>query len=183
MTDFEIREDATVEDLTDEEKEAVKDLARRVMNEGEELAEAIGVSEDYIETMEFYAHKLYQHGKLDEAGVLVEGILALDKTRYYPYLLVGDVAMQEERWEEAVQCLGAAVNFGPEDSMLEGKLGEALLRVGRTEDAVFHLQKAVAFAEDPDDKYRRRSEVLLNVVKEKLQDLDGEAEGSSDGDS
>lgn len=176
MENFEVRTDVSVEDLNEAEKEALKELARRVLEEGENLQEALGISEEYIQTMEFYAHYLYNHGKWDEAGVLVEGVLALDEERYYPYLLVGDVAMQEERWEEAVKCLGAAIAFGPEDPMLEGKIGEALLRVGRVEDALFHLQKALALG-DEEDKYAKRSKVLIQMLSQEVEEA---VEGSSD---
>ena len=177
MARLEVESDVTVEDLTEREREAIKETARRVVEEGEQLQEALGLSDDYVETMEFYAHYLYRNGKYDEAGVLVEGIVALDETRYYPYLLAGDVAMQQQRWEEAIPLLGAALNFGPEEAMLEGKLGEALLRVGRTRDAVLHLQKAVELAEEPDDKYRRRSEVLLELVAEEAAEVQPEGAG------
>lgn len=175
MAQLDVPMDATIEDLTDREKEALRETARRVIEEDEPLQEALGLSDDYVETMEFYAHYLYRHGKYDEAGVLVEGVVALDATRYYPYLLAGDVAMQQESWEEAVQLLGAAVHYGPEEAMIEGKLGESLLRIGRPRDAVGHLQRAVELADAPDDKYRRRSEVLLNLIAEEA----GEAEVES----
>lgn len=176
MPTLEIDEDAEVEDLTDEEKEAVRELARRVNEEGETLQEAIGLSEEFVQTMEYYAHKLYQKGKYDEAGVLVDAVLALDKRRHYPYLLAGDVAMQKEQWEEAVQCLGAALEFGPQTAMVEGKLGEALLRVGRVEDAVYHLQEAVEVA-DADEAYGRRARVLLGVVGDAVEE--GAAQGTA----
>jgi tetratricopeptide (TPR) repeat protein len=166
---FELRDELEVEDLSDEEKSALERVARDVVEEGKTLQEALGVADDYVETMEFYAHRLYANGEFEKMAVLVEGLIALDETRYYPYLLLGDVAMQEEPWEEAVQCLGAASNFGPEASMLEGKLGEALLRAGRLEEAVIHLQQAVELGDEPDDKYRRRSETLLDLVDRQVE--------------
>jgi len=164
MDEFEIRDDVELEDLTDEERGALVELARRVVEEGKAIREALGIGGEYVETMEYYAHQLYQNGKLEEAGVLLEGVLALDEARYYPYLLVGDIAMQEERWEEAAKCLQAAAEFGPDSSLVEGKLGEALLRVGRIEAAVGRLRRAIACADEDDDKYKRRSEVLLSLV-------------------
>ncbi len=172
---FEFREDATLEDLSDQERQVLEKVARRVVEEDASLQEALGVGEAFVETMEFYAHQLYEYGKLDRAGVLVEGILALDETRYYPYLLIGDIAMQRERWEDAVVCLGAAVSFGPESSMLEGKLGEALVRAGRPDDAVVHLQRAVALSEqDGEMKYGRRSASLLELIGREVERVAGE---------
>lgn len=168
MTGLDIRKDVAVEDLSEREREALVELARRVVDEGEALQEALGVAEEYVETMEYYAHQLYENGKFDEAGVLLEGVLALDEARHYPYLLVGDIAMQKQRWEEAATCLRAAAEFGPESSLVEGKLGEVLLRLGQIEAAVGHLRKAIARADREDDKYRRRSQVLLSLVDEKV---------------
>jgi tetratricopeptide (TPR) repeat protein len=174
MQNFKIDDDADIEDFTEEELDAVRELAERV-EEGETLQDAIGFSEDYMKTMEYYAHKLYQKGKYDEAGVLVDAVLALDRRRHYPYLLAGDVAMKKEQWEEAVTCLGAALEFGPQTAMVEGKLGEALLRVGRVEVAVFHLREAAEVAE-PDAAYGRRARVLLDVVGDAVEE--GEATGA-----
>lgn len=179
---FELRDGLAVEELTDEEKSLLERIARAVVEEGHTLQESLGVADDYLETMEFYAHRLYVNGEFEKMAVLVEGIIALDETRYYPYLLLGDVAMQRERWEEAVQCLGAALNFGPDESMLEGKLGEALLRVGRIEEAVIHLQQAIEMVDESDDKYRRRSETLLGWLDGEIET--GAEEGTkADGDT
>ena len=172
METLEVREDVAVEDLSEAEREALVEVARRLVDEGEALQEALGVSEEYVESMECFAHRLYANGKFEKAGVLIEGVLALDETRYYPYLLVGDIAMQEERWEDAVTCLEAASEFGPESARVEGKLGEALLRAGRLEAAVARLQTAVAVADDPEQKYRRRSQVLLELIKQGVEQFE-----------
>jgi len=169
MQTIEIEDDVEAEDFSEEEKEAVREMARRVVEEGETLQEAMGVSEEFVRTMEFYAHKLYRVGRYDECGVIVDAILALDDERHYPYLLAGDVAMEKDRWEDAVQCLGAALQLGPQTSMVEGKLGESLLHVGRAEDAAYHLTRAVEVAEGEDDPYARRAEVLLGIVGEAVE--------------
>ncbi len=179
---FELRDELAVEELTDEEESRLERIAREMVEEGNTLQESLGVADDYLETMEFYAHRLYVNGEFEKMAVLVEGIIALDETRYYPYLLLGDVAMQGERWEEAVQCLGAALNFGPDESMLEGKLGEALLKVGRIEEAVIHLQQAIAMADESDDKYRRRSETLLGLLDRQIETA-AEEGTKTDGDT
>lgn len=170
MQMLEIDEDANIEDFSDEERDAVRELARRVVDEGETLQDAIGLSEDFVELMESYAHQLYRAARYDEAGVLVDAILALDERRYYPYLLAGDVAMQNEQWEEAVTCLGAALEFGPQTAMVEGKLGEVLLHVGRVEDAVYHLQQAIEVSDGGEGSYGRRAGVLLGVVGDAIEE-------------
>lgn len=153
-------------ELSERERDAIEELRRRVIEEGEELGEALGVSEEFIESMEYYAHMLYENDKIEEAGTLVEGILALDEERHYPYLLVGDIALEEGRYEDAATCLSAAAEFGPEDPMIEGKLGEALLHIDEIEAALGHLQKATVVAEEEDNTYKRRAEVLIGLVGE-----------------
>ena len=114
--------------------------------------------------MEHYAHDLYRHGRIERAGTIIEGVLALDHTRYYPYLLVGDIALQKGAWADAARCFEAAVNFcDTPTAMLFGKLGEAHLRAGELETSAAYLRRAVA-AGPPDQKYVRRSEVILESM-------------------
>lgn len=153
-------------ELSDEEKEAVKQLGERLA-EGDNLQEALEVQDDYVEVLEAMAHRLYENGKFDEAQTMVEGVLALDDQRHYPYLLIGTYLLEEEEnYEKAIESLLVANELGPENPGIAYKLAEALWRDDRIERSIPFFEAAVAWADDEDNPYRNRAEVVL----ERLQD-------------
>jgi hypothetical protein len=156
--------------LGDQERRLLEKLAGAAAGDAQpgQLRALLGVEEEVLDAMERYAHDLYRHGRLERAGTIIEGLLALDHTRYYPYLLVGDIALQNAAWSDAARCFEAAINFCDEPTpLLYGKLGEAHVRAGAIDEGVTCLRLAMDVGE-PQDKYVRRSRAILETIAESV---------------
>lgn len=168
----------TEDELTDEELAAVETVFERFA-EGQSLQEALEIQPAYVEAMEVAAHHLYENGKFDEATVLIEGIMALDDERYYPYLLIGDYYLtQEDDYDEALRYLLAAHEFGPDDPGISYKVGETLLRKGEPEQSAKFFNEAILFGsgQPEDNPFAQRAQVLLSNMQEAAESYveDGE---------
>ena len=156
-------------ELSDEEQEAMRQLAERLAD-GETLQEALEVQDEYVKVMEAMAHRLYMNGKFEEAQIMVEGVLALDDQRHYPYLLIGTYLLEEqENYEKAIESLLVAHELGPEEPGIAYKLAEALWRDGRNERSIPFFEAAVAWADDEENPYRKRAEVVLERLREAVE--------------
>jgi tetratricopeptide (TPR) repeat protein len=157
-------------ELGDQDRRLLEELADAAAGDAQpgQLRALLGVEEDVLDAMERYAHDLYRHGRLERAGTIIEGLLALDHTRHYPYLLVGDIALQNAAWSDAARCFEAAINFCDEPTaLLYGKLGEAHVRAGAIEEGIPCLRLAMDIG-DPQDKYVRRSAAILETIVESV---------------
>jgi uncharacterized protein HemY len=156
--------------LGPENRRLLEELADAAAGESQPggLRKVLGVDEGVLDAMERYAHDLYRHGRVERAGTIIEGILALDHTRHYPYLLVGDIALQNAAWSDAVRCFQAALNFCDAPTpLLYGKLGESLVRDGRLKEAVSFLRLAVDTGTE-EHTYSLRSRAILDTIAESV---------------
>ncbi|GEM_PF-2309109 len=166
----------TIPPMDTEERRLLEEVAAAVAEESRpgQLREVLGIDEGVLEAMEGYAHDLYRHGRFERAGTIIEGILALDHTRYYPYLLVGDIALQQGEWSDGARCFEAAINFCDDPTpMLFGKLGEAYVRDGEFQKSITCLTRAIELGET-DDKYTKRSRALLETIIESVGEVASE---------
>ncbi len=86
---------------------------------------------------------LHQGGRLTEAAALYQQILAQVPRHFDAMHLLGVIALQEERYEEAERLIGAALRFNPEHVTALGNLGTTLLRAGKLEAARKNFERTV----------------------------------------
>lgn len=108
--------------------------------DGQGLAELFGVDSESIDALEAQAYSFYQHERFEQAVVAAHGIIALDKERPISYLILGDVALAEYRFQEAVEHLTKAFELAPDEVEFQARLGEALLKSGQVDKARPHLE-------------------------------------------
>ena len=142
--------------------ERLAEFARRV-RDGERTVDLFGLDDGFVDNVLHKAHQLYLDRCYDQAEVLVRGASALDETRAYPHLLLGDILLHRGRMAEAVEHLERAHQINPEEAATVSKLGEAYLRQGRRKDAQQMLQRAVDEFEEG-SPHRRRASSLLEVA-------------------
>lgn len=143
----------------------VDQYVERFMNK-EPIADLFGVTEDHFGHYENQAYHFYRAGRLDDTEVIVNGILALDATRPYPYLLRGDIALQRFRLDEAIEAFHQAKERET-DANRSGatvKLGEALLKARRGEEARVELDEVLATT--PESHHHHRRALSLKRVLE-----------------
>lgn len=162
------------ESLNPEQVDALKEIGEALLNEESTAAQVLGVDPSYIESMQQFAHVLYSRGRYEEAALLLKTIIELDETMFYPYLLLGDIALKEGHFDEAVACLHRADKLTDAHPLVSALLGEALLRVEEYPAGLSYLHRAVDVAENPDADFVRRAGLLIYVVGEMM---DGEQPG------
>jgi predicted Zn-dependent protease len=155
---------------TDERSEADKQTLRegaaeiiRAVHEEEPLAEILGYDEAFIASVEQNAYKLRQQERFEEAEQLIRGAVALDVTRPYPHLLLGDILVEQDQLEEGEAELAAALELRPDSVHARMMLAE--VKMQREEyEAAGDLLEDVIEQEETDEEVRERAEVLLEVA-------------------
>lgn len=130
------------------------------------VGDVMGILPEAYAQYENQAYHFYRAGRLDDTEVIVNGILALDATRPYPYLLRGDIALQRFRLDEAIEAFGQAKERET-DANRSGatvKLGEALLKARRVEEARVELDEVIATT--PASHHHHRRALSLKRVLE-----------------
>jgi len=93
---------------------------------------------------------LHRAGRVAEAERLYRGVLADDPGNAEALHLLGVVALQRGRPEEAVERIGQAAKRRKKDPQVQNNLGEAYRALGRMEEAADCYKRAIALdARDP----------------------------------
>lgn len=135
---------------------------RLLKHEG--AAELLGFGPLELAAIEMEAHRLYERGRYEEATKLVTGVLTLEGSRPFPYLLLGDIAYRSEALEDAIKLFAVADGLSPNNPVVLAKLGEALVKGGKPKEAADALGRALQHKERLPDAQVRRVEVLYKVA-------------------
>lgn len=154
---------AMKEKQPEEFDQKLTEFARRVAN-GEKTADVFDLDDGFIDGVLHRAHQFYAAGQYDEAAVLLRGAAVLDSGRMYPRLLLGDILLRDNAFEEAVEHLAKAHEINPDNPVVMCKLGEVCLRLGREERAMELLSRAVE-ALEADTPHHRRASTMLSVCQ------------------
>ena len=152
-----------VRQLSQEDREVIKTLARRI-DDGAKMAEIFGLDDQTMIGLEVQGYRLYRSGCFDQARVACRGVLALDGDRRLARLLLGDMALQEYRFADAVEHLEKVYELEPERTAVRARLGEALLKWGDAERARPHLEAVAGGEGGPTEEEQRRCQALLDVI-------------------
>jgi predicted O-linked N-acetylglucosamine transferase (SPINDLY family) len=86
----------------------------------------------------------HQAGRLDAAAALYQRILAADPAHADSLNLMGVIATQRGRPELALDYLGRAIQVQDQSGMFHCNYGQALLALGRLDDAIASFRRALA---------------------------------------
>ncbi len=142
-----------------EEVEVASRFVRAFMN-GQPMAEIFEIPELYLEMVEEQAYQMYNVGQYETAETLLKGVRGLDHHRYYPYILLGDIYLRQNRLEDAEVALQKAYELKPDDVCVVLKNAELHVRRGRQAEGKKMLEQVIAMADDSNAHYRR-AQVLL----------------------
>lgn len=143
-------------------QEYVSEFVRAVMD-GQPMAEIFEIPELYLETVEEQAYNMYNVGQYDTAETLLKGVRSLDEKRYYPYILLGDIYLRQNRLEDAEEVLKKAYEVRPEDACIVLKNAELHVRRGRHEEGREMLTKVLEMTMI-ENAHNRRAQVLLAAI-------------------
>ncbi len=129
-------------ELPDEDggRALLRQVIRRIKS-GEAVAPALGIGEAALRAFEQQAFTVYRQGQFEQARSLCLGILALNRRRASVHLMMGDMAMRDHRFDEALEFLEEAVELEPADYRAQRRLGEVLLKLGRVDEALEWLSR------------------------------------------
>ncbi|MCA0176036.1 MAG: tetratricopeptide repeat protein [Proteobacteria bacterium] len=89
-----------------------------------------------------------------EAAVLAQRLARLQPDPPYAQYERGRQALAQSRWAEARDALAQALQRAPEDPLVHHAMAQALLGLGRVDDAMRHLQQAQRFSTDTAQRQR-----------------------------
>jgi tetratricopeptide (TPR) repeat protein len=113
-------------------------------------------------------------GKLDEAGKIFAGLLALDPFDAYFNLAVGSVAHQRGDFEQAELRYTRCLEINPHFATALAHRGEVRIVTGRLSDGTDDLVRAVELDPGAREPATHRARATLKVLHEKLGSLDRE---------
>jgi predicted Zn-dependent protease len=156
--------DKPAEKLSEQDREVMRNLARRIQ-EGAKMVDIFGLDDETMTGLELQAYRLYKSGHFDQARVACRGVLALDGERPLTRLLMGDMALEEYRFTDAVEHLKWAYELAPEQTAVRARFGEALLKRGQADLARPHLEALAAGEGEPSPEERKRCQALLDAMR------------------
>ena len=106
---------------------------------------------------------LHAAGQLAQAEAIYRQILSAQGDHPEALRLLGAIAVQQGRTDEALELLTRAVRAAPESPCAHAKLAEILLAQGRTDDAIASCRTAIALDERCADAYNGLGIALLRL--------------------
>ena len=121
-----------------------------------------GLSKEQSDAIAALAYRYYEQGKMHEAEVLFEGLVAVDPALYYGYAGLGAMALREEKLDVAVDQLTRAAALKPQDPTVYANLGEALLRQAKLPEAATEFKLALKLDPNQNDPGANRARAILH---------------------
>ena len=160
-----MEEQTKVDDAKMTTRQKAADMVER-LRRGEKMAEILDLRSSTVANLEAQVFRLYRNGLFSRAKTAGRGVLALDEDRPLMHLVLGDIALEEYRFSEAVKYLRRADELAPDKPVIRARLGEALLKDGEVREARSHLEAVIDAGAEVGADDRRRCQVLLRAVDE-----------------
>jgi len=105
---------------------------------------------DELTTLAASARQSAEHGRLDEARMLLEGLIALEPGQAFLHTNLGCVLLRMGREEDALLAFDEALRLDARDVAAHTHAGELRLERSEGERALCHFDEAIAL--DPEGK-------------------------------
>jgi|GEM_PF-3994310 len=125
----------------------------------------MGYTESDYSHVENKAFQLYSQGRYDKALVLLDGLVAMNSHRFYPFLLRGEVMLKTGERIKALDNFLAARELAPNNITIASKIGEAYLGMRQPDQATMYFDEVLEDTESPSDHAaKRRARVLREIA-------------------
>jgi predicted Zn-dependent protease len=111
------------------------------------------------------ARQYADHGRVDEARKLLEGLLVLEPNNSYLHTALGCVLLRLADEAEALRHFDEALRIDPRDAAAHTYAGELRIRRGELGAGLAHLEAAVALDPLGRDRYSNRARTLRLVAQ------------------
>lgn len=112
--------------------------------------ETVRLPADEVATLAASAQQSAQAGRLDEARMLLEGLIALEPQVAFLHTTLGCVLVRMGREEEALKAFDEALRLDATDVAAHTHAGELRLERAESERALKHFDEAIA--QDPEGR-------------------------------
>lgn len=111
-------------------------------------------------------HQLYEDGRLNEARVVFEGLVAMDPPEAFPYTVLGAIYLAQQDLHRALALFEAALELDPTDVAARVYRGEIRLRLGQRAKGMRDLERALATDPDgPRSPFSQRARSALDQAR------------------
>jgi len=111
-------------------------------------------------------HQLYESGRLNEARVVFEGLVAMDPAEAFPYTVLGAIFLAQQDVHRALALFEAALEIDPDDVAALVYRGEIRLRLGNRPRAIRDLERAISIDPDgPQSPFSQRAKLALQDAR------------------
>lgn len=135
----------------------------RAVHDGDPVREVAGIDASTIDATIQQAYTFYENDRYEKAAIMAEGARALDVTRFYPHLLLGDIYMRRGDVATAEEAFERALEIRSEAPQAMLKLAETKIRLSCAEEAREILSELLA-GDDLDIAHRNRARVLMERI-------------------
>jgi len=117
---------------------------------------------------------LHQEGRLEEAQVIYQLVLAIEANHFDALQLLGALSIQTKHFTKAVDFLTKALEIKPDYALAHSNRGLALKELQRLEEALASYDKAIQISPNYAEAYSNRGNVLkeLQRLEESLASYD-----------
>jgi tetratricopeptide (TPR) repeat protein len=113
-----------------------------------------------------FGHQLYESGRLNEARVVFEGVVAMDPAEAFPYTVLGAIFLAQQDVHRALALFEAALEIDPEDVAALVYRGEIRIRLGQNPRGERDLKRALEIDPDgPTSPFSQRAREALGSVR------------------
>lgn len=107
-------------------------------------------------------HRLYEEGRLNEARVVFEGLVALDPPEAFPYTVLGAIFLAQQDLHRALALFEAALELDEGDVAALVYRGEIRLRLGQRSRGLRDLERALEIDPDgPQSPFSQRARLAV----------------------
>jgi len=148
----------------DEPREIVESpeaLVQRWLKGEVPATQLFGLSAEVAQSLAHHGYTLYEQGKYRRAQVIFEGLVAIDADNPDFQRMLASIYQMQGNWDAAYYRYTKVLASNPSDLFVLTNRGEVLLQLGRTQEAVEDLKKAVALDRQGAHPAARRARVLL----------------------
>jgi hypothetical protein len=133
-----------------------------------DLATLSGMGEDEMNALAGVAYERFESGILHEARDIFSGLVALSPKNPYFLSGLGAVYLRMNDPANALLYIDRALTYDPANVHTRVNRGEALLRLGRVEDALTQFQEVLSEPAPEAEAALNRARVLIMSIAERL---------------
>lgn len=113
-------------------------------------------------------HRLYSHGRQDDARNIFEGLAALNGRNPYVYGILGSIDHKEGKLEQAISFYTLAIDLFPDLYSLANR-GEVYLKLGKFKDAADDFRNVIGLNPKVNHPAAARARLLAGLAQDALR--------------